>query len=153
MIIIGYQGIGKSSISGADEGFIDLESSNFWVDGKRNDNWYIEYSNIAKHLSQQGFNVFTSSHKLLRDEISKYNGTKIIIYPSLKLKNEWIKRVTDRYNKTKSDKDYKAMMNTITMYDENIKDLMNEKSYLHLIIDKIPYDLKKLIEEYKKNIN
>ena len=35
MIVIGYQGIGKSSLAGRDHKYVDLESGNFWVDGKR----------------------------------------------------------------------------------------------------------------------
>ena len=66
MIYVGYQGIGKSSIAGKNK-CIDLESGNFWVDGKRDENWYIIYCNIAQHLSEQGYNVFLSSHKLLID--------------------------------------------------------------------------------------
>lgn len=37
MIVIGYQGIGKSTLANKDLRFIDLESGNFWVDGKRAD--------------------------------------------------------------------------------------------------------------------
>ena len=51
MIVIGYQGIGKSSLAGRNNIFIDLESGNFWVDGKRADDWYKPYCQIAEHLS------------------------------------------------------------------------------------------------------
>lgn len=45
MIIIGYQGIGKSSVAKEDYKYIDLESSNFWVDGNRpNDYWPKAYT-------------------------------------------------------------------------------------------------------------
>ena len=66
MIVIGYQGIGKSSLAGKNN-CIDLESGNFWVDGKRSDDWYKIYCNIALHLHRQGFTVFTSSHQVVRD--------------------------------------------------------------------------------------
>ena len=72
MIIIGYQGIGKSSVSGADSGCIDLESSNFWNEGVRADDWYIYYCNIALDLSKQGFTVFTSSHKEVREYLLEH---------------------------------------------------------------------------------
>ena len=52
MIIIGYQGIGKSTLAGKDNKFIDLESGNFWVNGERVENWYIPYCQIAEHLSK-----------------------------------------------------------------------------------------------------
>ena len=43
MIVIGYQGIGKSTYSNKDITCIDLESGNFWVDGVRLDDWYKVY--------------------------------------------------------------------------------------------------------------
>ena len=65
MIVIGYQGIGKSTISHASKGnFIDLESGNFWVDGKRDPEWFKPYCQIALHLHKQGYVVFTSSHEV-----------------------------------------------------------------------------------------
>ena len=53
MIICGYQGIGKSTIAGQLY-TIDLESSNFYIDGKRDEKWYKVYANFARHLSEQG---------------------------------------------------------------------------------------------------
>ena len=64
MIYSGYQGIGKSTLCKNDRRFIDLESSNFFIDGKRDENWYKVYANIAKDLSDSGFNVFIASHKI-----------------------------------------------------------------------------------------
>ena len=70
MIIIGYQGIGKSTLANCNLNYVDLESSNFYIDGKRADDWYKPYCKIAEHLSQQGYYVFVSSHKVVRDELS-----------------------------------------------------------------------------------
>jgi len=141
MIIIGYQGIGKSTVSNRKSGFIDLESGNFWVDGKRDSNWHIPYCNIATHLSEQGYNVFTSSHEVVRKQLKKSNQQKIIVCPSLELKDIWLKRLTKRYEETMSDKDYKAMMNAVDRYDENIKELLNEDGFEKVIISTVPYDL------------
>ena len=52
MIIIGYQCIGKSSLSRVENGCIDLESSNFFLDGIRDENWYKIYAKIAVNLSK-----------------------------------------------------------------------------------------------------
>ena len=68
MIIVGYQGIGKSSLAGVGN-CIDLESSNFWINGKRDPEWYKPYCKIADHLSKQGYTVFTSSHEVVRREL------------------------------------------------------------------------------------
>lgn len=142
MIYVGYQGIGKSSISGKNN-CIDLESGNFWVDGKRIDDWYKIYVNIAEHLSNQGYNVFMSSHKVVRDELNNRGIEFKAICPSLTLKEQWINRLQERFDRTKSTKDFKALKNAEEMYEENIKDLTSERNTI--IITNIDYDLNDLI--------
>ena len=142
MIYVGYQGIGKSSISG--NGNIDLESSNFYVNGERMTDWYKAYCNIAEHLSNQGYNVYLSSHKCVRKELKKRNIPYTVIYPSLFLKDKWIDRLEKRYNLTKKDKDIKALRNAIEKYDESIKDLMTEECKIE--IKNIDYDLNILVK-------
>ena len=108
MIVIGYQGIGKSTLSNKDLRFVDLESGNFWVDGKRSDDWYKVYCNIAVHLSQQGYDVFVSSHEVVRKELAKSNEIVVIICPAVSLKDEWIEKLKTRWEQSQLDKDYKA---------------------------------------------
>ena len=100
MIVIGYQGIGKSTLGGKSK-FIDLESGNMWVDGKRADDWYIPYCNIAIHLSKQGFTVFTSSHEVVRNYLKNSTEEVVICCPTLELKDQWIERLQTRYDKSK----------------------------------------------------
>ena len=123
MIIVGYQGIGKSSLAGRDKKFIDLESGNFWIDGKRADDWYKPYCKIAEHLSQQGYYVFVSSHEVVRNQLKDSQETIVVVYPSIDLKNEWIDKLETRYAETNLEKDYKALMNAKDRYDENITEL------------------------------
>lgn len=132
LIIIGYQGIGKSSLSGKD-GCIDLESSNFYVDGKRDQYWYIPYTNIAMDLANQGYTVFTSSHVCVCKKLwllsfwigVRYkNIAKIVIFrPSPAMKDEWIERLQERYNRTSLEKDYRALMGAKENFFHNIWDL------------------------------
>lgn len=125
MIIVGYQGIGKSTLAGKNN-VIDLESGSFWNNGTRPDDWYIYYCQIAEHLSQQGYIVFTSSHEVVRNRLKKYSNEKVyIIYPSLRLHDEWINKLRERYNNSKLEKDYKALMNAEDRYYENIEELKN----------------------------
>ena len=149
MIISGYQGIGKSSLAGKNN-CIDLESGNFWVDGKRADDWYKPYCQIANHLSEQGYIVFVSSHEVVRRELEKSKEPVYVIFPAIDLKDEWIKKLEDRYNNTKLDKDYRALMNAKDRYKENITELMrgNLKFYE---ITRINYQLESIIDylEYK----
>lgn len=127
MIIIGYQGIGKSSTAGKETGCIDLESSNFFVDNTRPADWYKYYCNIAEHLSNQGFVVFTSCHKVVRDEFATRKTKDVAVcYPIATLREQWIERLKERYNKTNSEKDFKALVNAEGFYSSNIADIFND---------------------------
>lgn len=151
MIIIGYQGIGKSTLARTENGYIDLESGSFWYDGKRPDDWYIYYCQIAEHLSRQGYIVFTSSHQVVRDFLKDSAEVVITIYPSILLEDQWKNRLKKRYDSTKSQKDYKAWMNAEDRYHENISELMM-CGIPHLEIDSINYDLDEMIHAaIKKN--
>lgn len=149
MIYIGYQGVGKSSISGKNN-CIDLESGNFWTENKRNDDWYKIYCNIAEHLSKQGYLVFMSSHKVVREELNKRNVEFIVITPCLELKEKWIERLQNRYNDSKIEKDYKALANAQNCYEENIKDLLKEDK--KIVIKAINYSLINLIKESREDL-
>lgn len=146
MIIIGYQGIGKSTLAKDSWKYIDLESGNFWINGERDEQWYKPYCNIANHLSAQGYTVFTSSHKEVREELKNSSEVVKIAFPALELKTDWLIRLTNRYNESMLEKDYKALINASLYYEDNINDLMNEP-FDKIVINNIDYNLKKLIEE------
>lgn len=141
MIIIGYQGIGKSTLAGRDHKFIDLESSNFWIDGKRADDWYKPYCKIAEHLSQQGYIVFVSSHAVVREELGRSNEIVVAVFPSIDLKSKWIAKLERRYKKTHLDKDYKAIMNARDRYEESIEEFKNDDRFFYIELAKMDYDL------------
>lgn len=160
MIIIGYQGIGKSSLAKGGNGFIDLESGNFWVshyrDGKmvdlRDPHWEEVYANMAVHLHQQGYNVFTSSHRIVRNCLKKHkelneNGNLqsnvlAVVYPVLSLRDQWVEKLRQRYETTQLTKDYKAWKNAEEMYLENIQDLSDEPlPIIHIPLTTIDYCL------------
>lgn len=154
MIVIGYQGIGKSTLAGRNNRFIDLESGNFWVDGKRADDWYKPYCNIAEHLSQQGYIVFTSSHEVVRKQLENSSEIIVVCYPSIDLKDEWIDKLEERYATSKSEKDYKALMNAVDRYEENIKELSESNyRYCKVTLTKMDYDLEASLIHLKNEID
>ena len=71
-IIIGFPGIGKSTVAKGDTRFIDLESSTFMVDGQRSEDWYKIYVNVAIDLTKQ-YNVFISSHMAVQNYLATLN--------------------------------------------------------------------------------
>ena len=126
-IIIGYQGIGKSTLSGKGNKYIDLESSCFRIDGVRADDWYKAYGNIALDLSRQGYDVFTASHAVVREWLGTQNmtGEKIVIcYPADFLRDQWVKKLEDRYNRTGLRKDLIAWKNAEDRYVDNINEMI-----------------------------
>lgn len=155
MIICGYQGIGKSTLARdrliCDKfPVIDLESGNFWVDGKRSNDWYKIYANIAVHLSQQNNIVMLSSHKVVRDYLyDLHSGERLAtIYPAIDLKDEWIVKLENRYYVSKKEKDYKALMNAKEMYEQNVHDLETQIGFDHIELKNIDYSLEPIITTY-----
>lgn len=157
MIIIGYQGIGKSTLAARNLKYIDLESSNFWFDDPetkqrvRHSNWYEMYCNVAEDLSKQGYFVFVSSHQPVREKLLKSKEYVIVCVPALELKDQWIEKLHMRYETSGFENDYKAYMNAVDRYTENITEIMNSGFEL-LEIKDISYDLEKLIEDKVINV-
>lgn len=157
MIIIGYQGIGKSTLAASNLKYIDLESSNFWFNDPetkqkiRHDNWYEMYCNVAEDLSRQGYFVFVSSHQPVRERLLKSGEYVIACVPSLGLKEQWIEKLHMRYETSGLEKDYKAYINAVDRFTENITEIANSGFEL-LEIKDMSYDLKKLIEDKVTNV-
>lgn len=151
MIVIGYQGIGKSTLAVRNLKYIDLESSNFWFEDPetkqrvRHSNWYEIYCNVAEDLSRQGYIVFVSSHQPIRERLSKSEEYVVVCVPSVILKDEWIKKLKERYENSLLEKDYKAYMNAADRFTENVTEIMNSGFDVILITD-ADYNLQNLIE-------
>ena len=151
MIIVGYQGIGKSTLANKSPLFIDLESSNFFIKNEetgemiRDKNWYIPYCNIAVHLNQQGKHVFVSSHKEVRDRLIELDEKSVIsCTPSLDFKDIWITKLRHRYLQSKLEKDYKAWKNAEARYEENIKEILHDIKH-NITIETMDYDLEDIL--------
>ena len=148
-IIVGYQGIGKSSLANRESGYIDLESGNFWVNGNRADDWYIPYCNIALHLAEQGYRVFTSSHPVVTNHLSSIPRTVDLYacYPSFTLREQWISKLKRRYDDSRLEKDFKAWRNAEEKYNENIEALHCLSGFMPIIIHDMGYSLRRCIEK------
>lgn len=146
-IVVGYQGIGKSTLAFHNNRVIDLESSNFFVNGVRPNDWYVIYCNIARALCRQGYVVCISSHKEVREELAKNPAHRqVIVYPVHHLKDKWIAKLRYRYEETKSEKDFKALRNAEDCFDENITDLANQEGFDKIGFASMDYELANLLE-------
>lgn len=129
MIIVGYPCTGKSTYANS-HGYsvIDLESGNFIKDGS----WVESYCNVAIDLSKHGYDVFVSSHDVVRKQLLK-SGYKFIfaIYPSLEIKDEWIEQLHSRYLNTKLEKDYRAWQRALHHYDEDVASFREDAKHFY----------------------
>ena len=142
MIIIGYPGIGKSTLAGRYKEYIDLESSYFNDSfGEKRPGWFITYCRIAEDLSKQGYRVFVSCHKEVQEYFSKSTEYVIVLYPSIELKEQWLDRVKKRFENEPSIKNAKALANVDEYYDIHIKSLMNSPFENKLVLDNMNYTL------------
>ena len=149
MIVIGYQGIGKSTLAGRERRYIDLESGNFWIDGKRAEDWYKPYCQIAEHLSRQGYTVFVSSHEVVRKQLEDTGETVVVIYPAINLRDYWVDKLHQRYMDSGLEKDWKALKNAEERFDENIRELEESVFAYKLVIEKPDYDLEAMLVNFR----
>ena len=98
MIIVGYPGIGKSTLCQYRDNCIDLESSCF---DKLNKNWYKDYCNVAVDLHKQGNIALVSNHESVYEELSSKNElpklNDYFVYLMYIMKNEMWKLVNKKY--------------------------------------------------------
>ena len=143
MIIVGFPGIGKSSVCSEqfniDKSCIDLESSNF----SKQPGWEIDYVNVAMDLSRQGYIVFVSSHKEVRMALKSFAepSSVLLVFPALELEDMWLERLRNRYQSTHSTKNYKALEYMLNNYKSAVNDMWQ---------DQLPHKLV-LTEEHNLN--
>lgn len=149
MIIIGFPGIGKSSVASkssehnAYAQYVDLESSCFNLTNPTTNkvekckDWEKFYITVAYHLAKQGKYVFVSNHPAVITEIitrkqcdfTLDNIPIVFVYPSIDLKDKWIDRLQSRYDLSRTlipeeaDKNEAALKGVKAHYDEWITDL------------------------------
>lgn len=118
MIIVGYPGIGKSTLAHIVYEVIDLESSLF-----RNlpGNWYEFYVSLTEHLSEQGKTVFVSSHGDVVNELIGSNEKVFLVYPSLDIEKDWIHKIGERLLEDPSMKNFRAYQRVKDMFEDDIK--------------------------------
>lgn len=152
MILIGYPGIGKSSLAATNFFTIDLDSSFFnGDDGTKLNKWYIPYCNVAVALSTQGYDVFVSPHSVVVDMLSQCSESIVAIYPSPTAigKDAWVAKLEARYRYEPTSKNKAALDRVINHFDEDIEALRSA-SVNHIEIQHIRYNLDQLIHNFYK---
>lgn len=156
-ILLGYPGVGKSTLARdakATGGMVDLESS--WLRTKqgRPGNWEEIYCQIAKGISKQGYLVMAPTHNSIIETLAKkeFNDmTKILVYPSLELEDEWKAKLQIRAYEAPTEANIRASDRVMYHYREDIKALSEIPDSYHIEIQDLNYRLShllwKLLEE------
>jgi hypothetical protein len=142
MIIIGYPGIGKTTLANTDARYIDLESSLFGHDR----GWIHTYARVASNLSKQGYIVFVSAHGELQDELRGSKQRVVVIHPALELREDWTMKLRHRFadNPEEQDKNFRAYVRACDDYETDIKALATN-GFERYEIDNMYYSLKDII--------
>lgn len=149
MIIIGYPGIGKSTLAVGNNKYIDLESSLFNDnEGKKPKYWYQTYCKIAEDLSTQGYIVFVSCHREVQDYLAASNEIVALCYPALELKNQWFQKLLNRYMLYTSDKNLAALTTSLKYYNTHITALDKSGFIYKIVLEDINYILDDEIQAY-----
>ena len=125
MIISTFQGMGKSTLAKNRKDIIDLESSNF---DKSNANWYLDYCRVAMDLDRQGYTVFISAHKPVRDYLRQreFVDYYLIMYAP-ELKEYAINKVAARYEQSQTLKDDAAFNKAQESFDAIVKEISKDE--------------------------
>ena len=150
MIIMGYPGIGKTTVSKDDYRFIDLDSDAFKHRGLfRDKNWAEHYCNTALFLSGQGYCVFVSTHPEVRRKIISMEPCSVLCYPHIELKEDWIRRLHERYDGMRNRQTHNAWRRAADFYESDIQELMACSACRnHIILSSMDYNLKRVILEH-----
>lgn len=151
MIIIGYPGVGKSTLASKLVWSIDLESTCFKYKGEHIDHWWEPYCKVAEHLSQQGYDVYVSSHKAVRDKLKVGSEYLVAVVPDLSLESRWIDKLYARYEETESAKDLAAYNRAKEHFAEDIKAITDDIEHV-ITITHMQYNLELLMHKYRRDM-
>ena len=90
MIICGFPGTGKSMMAKFSR-WVDLESTPF------KKNWLL-YAEVAKHMSDNGYNVMISTHKEVLDALEQIEASYTVVIPPITDKATYLHRYDMRGN-------------------------------------------------------
>lgn len=150
-IISAYPCVGKSTFANATNGYIDLESGNFWVGVERDEYWHKVYCNLAIHFAKQGYRVFVASHEIVRSYLASLPADPELLmvacFPAKELEAEWINKLFKRYLSNMSAKDRAAWERACRKFGDDIDSLANQERFEKIVINDMRYDLGSMLDE------
>lgn len=147
MIIFGYPGIGKTTVSKEDYRFIDLDSSDPLIRWKwQRKDWETDYCNMALLLSRQGYYVMVSTHPEVVKRIMARTKNVGIVFPDAQLKKPWVERLYKRYKTHRNRSTHNAWLRAKEHFEEDLQEMTKIKCP-RIVITTMDYNLKRGILE------
>ncbi len=139
-VVCGFPGVGKTTLfnqlSKKKQKVLDSDSSKF--DKK---DFPENYINHIKKSIKDGYTVLASSHDVVRDSLIDNKIPFILVYPSKELKQEYLKRYTDRGSPTAFnqllDKNWDKWIKECDSIDNSLVKKIKLKENEYLSLDKI----------------
>jgi hypothetical protein len=149
MIVLGYSGIGRTTLCEQHPGFkyVDLDSWPFRADRSDVSLWVKTYVMVATRLSAQGYIVFLDALEPVCDALVNSTEVVLLICPSLELESQWVKKLESRYHDSRSYDDYHAWIDADKNYEAQITKLLEYENMV-ACIDSMDYDLSRIIREF-----
>jgi len=134
-VISAFPGTGKTHFYNNEKfTVLDSDSSKFsWLNGERNPDFPQNYIQHIKGRLGRVQIILVSSHKEVREELSKAGIKFWLLYPELSLKSEYI----DRYKKRGDTLEFIDMMSN--NWDKFIQDMQSQTGCIHLPMSKGRY--------------
>lgn len=154
-IVLGYPGVGKTTIAQRHEDCIDLESSDFnLLDSDENVD---RYWKTARRLENQGYIVFVSTHESVQRRAKKALDVGLdtvkVVYPDMNLRKHWISKVRFRKEVQPSTSNISAWKHLNLHYLTDIRGLMCRfPKDVTICISNTDYDMEWIYRRIKNNI-
>ena len=116
----------------------------------KDEGWEESYVKNVKALSDQGYVVFIGAHKKVQDLLTDYKDNVVIVYPGLLLRDAWIKKLTDRYEKSNSPSDERALKRCVSFFSFDVVEMMDSPFKKVELRQSEGYNLYELLKDYIK---
>jgi len=147
MIIIGYQGLGKTTICQKYNNYIDLKCSDYrTIENNDDPDWFLPYCLDGEKLSHEGKVVFMSHNIEVCDYMKSSSENNYIIIPDDSLYDYWIEKLKNRSDRTGQSKDYYAWLNAKDNFYDEMKYYRETYTNVYIIYDQ-NYSLEDIVLE------
>ena len=147
MIIIGYPGIGKSTLaSNNPEAYCYLSANDYKI--YDNSVWMDRYCQDAIDEEPYSDVVFVDYYDEVLDRLNETNSRVIVVAPALDLRDEWVKKLLRRYQQTFQTTHYYDYSRVEHVYDKDVQYAL-ENAREFYVIRNMKYKLHSILDELR----